>query len=120
MQEPWIERVIREAQEAGTFDGLAGSGKPIPDIDRPYEASWWARRWVRAERTRAATVELARHVEAELPRLLASIVEDRVRAGLESLNTKIERHNKGASEVNGLPLLDIEGLLNGWVARRGG
>ena len=120
MQEPWIERVIREAQEAGTFDDLAGSGHPIPDIDQPYEASWWARRWVAAERQRAAMAELAHHVESELPRALAAAVEHEARAGLESLNTRIEEHNRRAPKTNGLPLLDIEELLTGWAARRGG
>ena len=120
MQEPWIERVIREAQEAGVFDDLAGSGQPIPDIDRPYEDSWWARRWIRVERGRAVTAQLATRVQAELPRVLASTVESEVRAGLESLNTRIEEHNSSAPEVNGLPLLDIEALLTGWATRRGG
>lgn len=120
MHEPWIERVIREAQEAGTFDGVAGSGKPIPDLDQPYDPSWWARRWIARDRRRDAATELARHVAEELPRLLAGSVEHKVRAGLESLNTKIEEHNERVPQVNGLPLLDIEELLRGWVVRRGG
>ena len=120
MQEPWIERVIREAQEAGEFDDLAGSGRPIPDIDRPYEASWWARRWIGAERQHDATVELARHVDSELPRVLATTVEHKARAGLESLNAEIEEHNGSVPESNGLPLLDTEELLTAWAARRGG
>lgn len=120
MHEPWIERVVREAQEAGTFDDVAGAGKPIPDIDQPYDASWWARRWAGAERQRAAAADLARYVAAELPRLLAGTVEHNVRAGLESLNAKIEEHNERVPKVNGLPLLDIEELLTGWVVRRGG
>jgi hypothetical protein len=40
---------IREAQEQGLFDGLPGAGKPIPDIDEPYDELWWVKRWVRRE-----------------------------------------------------------------------
>lgn len=120
MHEPWIERVIREAQEEGVFDDVPGSGKPIPDIDRPYDASWWARRWIGDERRRQTTNELASYVETEVPRQLAGTVEHKVRAGLESLDTKIEEHNEGVPKVNSLPLLDIEELLRGWAVRRGG
>jgi len=64
MNEPWIERVIREAQQAGKFDGVEGAGRPIPDLDRPYEPGWWARKWVHRERQRVATIELTREVES--------------------------------------------------------
>ena len=120
MHEPWIERVIREAQESGKFDDVAGSGEPIPDLDRPYDASWWARRWVTRERQRDATITLAREVEQELPRLLAGTVEDRLRTGLESLNTKIREHNSAAPKGNDLPLLDVDQLLREWAKRRSG
>ena len=120
MHEPWIERVIREAQEAGKFDDVAGSGEPIPDIDQPYDAGWWARRWVARERQRDATIELGRLIERELPRVLAGTVEHKTRSGLESLNTKIREHNQRAQEGNDLPLLDVDRLLEEWAHRRGG
>jgi len=47
--ETWIDRQIREAQERGDFDGLAGAGKPIPNLDRPFTAERWARDWVTRE-----------------------------------------------------------------------
>lgn len=58
--EPWIERKIREAAEAGEFDDLEGSGKPIPDIDVPYDPAWWARRWVERDRRLDAITRAAR------------------------------------------------------------
>ena len=111
MHEPWIERVIREAQEAGKFDDIAGAGAPLPDLDRPYDPAWWARRWVASERLREQTLELVRHIDAELPRLLAGSVEHEVRAGLESLNTRIERHNAQSAEGNAVPRLDVGRLM---------
>lgn len=119
MHEPWIERVIREAQEAGKFDDVPGTGEPIPDIDRPYEPGWWARRWIARERQREASAELAHAVERELPRVLAGTVEHETRSGLESLNTKIKAHNARATEGNDLPLLDVDRLLKEWTQRRG-
>ena len=118
MHEPWIERVIREAQEAGKFDNVAGTGEPIPDIDRPYEAGWWARRFIARERHREASVDLARAIERELPRILSGTVEHETRAGLESLNVRINEHNAGAPKGNDLPLLDVECLLKEWSQRR--
>jgi hypothetical protein len=48
-----VERVaenrIREAIEEGKFDDLPGYGKPIADIDEPYDPLWWVKKWVRRE-----------------------------------------------------------------------
>lgn len=38
--------------EAGEFDDLPGAGKPIPDLDRPYDPEWWARKLIERERLR--------------------------------------------------------------------
>jgi hypothetical protein len=43
------ENRITHAIEEGQFDNLPGLGKPIPDIDEPYEPMWWAKQWVRRE-----------------------------------------------------------------------
>ena len=118
MHEPWIERVIREAQEAGEFDDVPGTGERIPDLDRPYDPGWWARRWIARERQRAETAELARFVEHNLPLILAGTVEHKTRSGLESLNAKIKEHNERAPDGNYLPLLDVDRLLEEWVQRR--
>jgi hypothetical protein len=50
------ENRIREAMENGDFDDLPGLGKPIPDIDEPYDPDWWVKQWFRRERlTQALT-----------------------------------------------------------------
>lgn len=50
--ETWVERKTREAVEAGEFDDPAGAGEPIPDLDRPYDPAWWARKWMERDRRR--------------------------------------------------------------------
>ncbi|MGH8914970.1 MAG: DUF1992 domain-containing protein [Acidimicrobiia bacterium] len=46
------ERLIREAIEAGAFDDLPGSGKPLSGAGRPDDELWWVRSWVRRNSTR--------------------------------------------------------------------
>lgn len=64
-----IERVaenrIREAVAQGRFDNLAGAGKPIADLDEPFDELWWVRRWVRRE-----------NLTREMPRALARAVRE--------------------------------------------
>jgi len=52
---------IRQAMEEGQFDELPGLGKPIPDIDEPYDPMWWVKQWVRREKLGA---ELARGLKS--------------------------------------------------------
>jgi hypothetical protein len=116
MQEPWIERLIREAQEAGKLDVTKGAGEPITGLNAPYDPAWWAKRLVRTERQRQEAAELGREIDSELPRLLAGCVMSDIRAGLESLNAKIQAHN-ARSPGNALSLLDVEQLMKERTSR---
>jgi hypothetical protein len=115
--EPWMERVIRQAQEAGKLDTAAGAGKPIPGLSRPYDPSWWARRWIASDRDREQAAELTRTVERALPRVLARATLTDIRTGLESLNATIAEHNN-AYPANRLQLLDIGRLISERASRR--
>ena len=48
-----IERIaenrILQAIEEGQLDDLPGLGRPIPDVDEPYDPDWWVKRWIRRE-----------------------------------------------------------------------
>lgn len=44
---------IRQAMEEGQFDDLPGFGKPIPDIDEPYDPMWWVKKWMKREKLSA-------------------------------------------------------------------
>lgn len=39
--ESWVERQIHDAQQRGEFDGLAGTGKPLPCRAEDRDEHWW-------------------------------------------------------------------------------
>jgi hypothetical protein len=110
-QESWVERVIREAGEAGEFDDLLGHGKPIPRLDRPYESTWWARTWMERDRRNHAVTALAAKLRRELPRLMAGADPNVIRAGLRNFNEQIAAVNDGIPDDDKLPVLDIDRLM---------
>lgn len=103
--------MIREADEAGEFEGLPGAGKPIDDLDLVYEPAWWAKRFVERQRLSDAAVALATRVREELPGLLACKDQGRARTGLDALNDDIIRWNAQAPDAERLPMLEVERLL---------
>lgn len=48
--ETLADRLISEAMEAGAFDKLAGSGRPLPGTGMHDEDGWWIRGWVERNR----------------------------------------------------------------------
>ncbi len=63
------EQRIREAMELGAFDNLPGQGRPIPDLDLPYDPDWWIKKWLAGqrleERPRGTEVRLAKVAAVE-------------------------------------------------------
>ncbi|MGF1598460.1 MAG: DnaJ family domain-containing protein [Acidimicrobiales bacterium] len=55
------DRRIAEARAAGLFDGLAGAGQPIPDLDQVLPPGWWATRLIETERRRDEADRRRRH-----------------------------------------------------------
>jgi hypothetical protein len=49
--EPRVDRIIREAMEAGEFDRLAGEGAPIPGAGSVDDEMWWVRSWLKRNRS---------------------------------------------------------------------
>jgi hypothetical protein len=94
MHEPWIERVLREARERGEFDDLSGHGKPISDLDRPYDPAWWARKFADRERLQERSGALTAAVRRELPRLIADRDRARARRRVDELNAEIAALNE--------------------------
>ena len=60
MIERAAENRIQEAQELGAFENLPGAGKPIPDIDGPFDENAWVRNWIERERLKQAVDEQKR------------------------------------------------------------
>jgi hypothetical protein len=106
-----VERLIRDAEAAGEFDNLPGSGKPIDDLDQPYEPEWWARRFAARQRLGDDAVDLATRLRRELPRILASRNDAAVRADVEALNVEIARLSADLPESERRGGLDVDRLL---------
>lgn len=89
--ESWVDRQIREAVERGEFDDLPGLGKPIPDIDRPYDEMWWVRRKLEREGVSALPPALALRKEAEraMAEAMRARSETEVRRIVADLNDQI-------------------------------
>jgi hypothetical protein len=106
-----VERIIREAQEAGEFDHVPGRGKPIPGIGQTYEPTWWVRSWVERERRNDAVTALTARLRHELPRLLASSDPTVIRSGVDGLNAEIAALNGDLAPDEWLAQLDVDRLL---------
>lgn len=61
------ENKIRQAIEEGRFDRLPGAGRPLPDLDEPYDPDWWVKKWIARERMEQLGRE-RRETEQEAPR----------------------------------------------------
>jgi hypothetical protein len=114
---------IRDAQERGEFDNLPGAGKPIPDIDEPYDPMWWIKKKVREEGVNVAPpgVQLQQEVEDALAGLGSLSTEKQVRELIGSLNKRIRRAN--AMTIQGpmttLTVIDEERAVQRWRQARG-
>lgn len=102
--ESWIDAQVRQARDRGEFDDLPGAGKPIPDIDRPYDENWWIKKKLRSENVSLLppTLRLRREAEDTVAEARTARTEKRVRELLEGLNKKIREMN--ANVVPGPPL----------------
>ncbi|MCZ7645852.1 MAG: DUF1992 domain-containing protein [Planctomycetota bacterium] len=54
------ERRIQEALKSGAFENLPGAGKPIPDLDQPYDELWWLKKLLKREELTGLPREAAR------------------------------------------------------------
>jgi len=106
-----VERAIQAAQEAGEFDDLPGSGRPIPGIDRPYDPAWWVRNWVERDRADAEVRELSARLRREVPQAVGLEDAAEARARLEALNQAIDRVNAQNNGSIALARVDVDRLL---------
>ena len=60
------DRLIREAIERGEFNDLPGAGKPIADLDKPYDPQWWVESFLDRERSSDAAVAERDAIHAKL------------------------------------------------------
>lgn len=108
--ETWLEKALREAEERGEFDDLPGKGKPIPDLDRPYDPAWWARKFAHRERLRDRLVDLAATVRRELPGLIAERDRERAQRRVDELNAQIAELNEELAAEDRMRLVELPEL----------
>ena len=117
-----VERQIREAQERGEFDDLPGAGKPLPDIDRPYDELWWVRRKMRSEGLSylPPSLQLRKDREHALARVARARSEAAVREIVQETNEHIRLVNRTGLEgpPSQVAPLDEEQVVIRWRERR--
>ena len=93
--ESFVERQIREAQEAGAFDNLPGFGKPLAELDEPDDDLWWVKSLLKRERLSILppSLEILRTVEEGLQAIAGLRQEEDVRRAVAQLNEKIRKAN---------------------------
>ena len=116
--ESWIDRQIREADERGEFDDLPGAGKPIPDLDKPFDELWWVKDKLRREGLSYMPPSVALRKEAGDALLAASRAasEAEVRNIISAINEKIREANRNV--IAGPPLMlvpyDVNRVVREW------
>ena len=120
--ESFVDRQIREAQERGEFDRLAGRGRPLPDLDRPRDEGWWIRRKLKDEQfTRLPpALQLRKDRDDARARIAAAVTEDEARRILAEINAHIRYTNAriaGGPPSTVMPL-DEEATMQAWRASR--
>ena len=116
--ETWIDRQIREGIERGDFDGLAGHGKPLADVDRPHDELWWVRNKLQAEGVSylPPTLALRKDVEDARDAITTAGSEDEVRTLVADINERIRAVNRQATSgpPSNLMPLDVERSVETW------
>jgi hypothetical protein len=123
--ESWIDKQIREAEERGEFDNLPGAGKPIPDIDKPYDEMRWVANWVRREGVSTdvllpTPLQLRKEIH-DLPGAVRSLrTEQAVRAKIDELNKRIRDWTlvpHGGPQIAVFPV-EADDVVEQWRADR--
>lgn len=91
--ETWVERQIREAMDRGEFDDLPGAGKPIPDLDKPYDELWVQRSIRGGDLSTEALLPTPLRLRKEIAQLPDTVrelpSEDAVRDAVLKLNMQV-------------------------------
>jgi hypothetical protein len=117
----WIEQLIGTAREEAALEDLPGAGKPIADLDKPYDPDWWVKQLVRREQVSMlpSSLELLRKVESTVASIWRLSSEPEVRTRVTALNAEIAKVNTRATEgpPTRLAPLDIEAFVAEWRRR---
>jgi hypothetical protein len=120
--ETWVDKQIREATDRGEFKDLPGKGKPIPDLDEPYDDAWWIKKKLRRESLSVLppAAALRKKAEEALEKALQATTEGEVREILAVINDKILdaiRKPPSGPPVDIVPF-DVDRAVCEWRERR--
>ena len=117
-----VEGRIRAAMEAGEFDNLPGSGKPIPDLEDDYHELWWVKNLLKRENLSLLPegLEFRKEIAHELDVIPTLASAEEVKSRVEKLNQKIVALNaRGVSGPGGgIVPVNLERVLAYWEGRR--
>ncbi|KAA1399388.1 DUF1992 domain-containing protein [Aeromicrobium ginsengisoli] len=122
-QAQWVELQVQQAMRRGDFDNLAGTGKPIPDLDAPHDPDWWLKRLIERERiTGVLPPALALRTEdARMDETLdRETTTEGVRRVIDDFNARIVEARR---QLQGGPpvitrLRDADDEITAWQERR--
>jgi hypothetical protein len=121
--ESWVDKQIREAEERGEFADLPGAGKPLRNLDGPYDELWWVREKMEREDLTYLPPSLALRKDAEdaLTEARRARTETEVRRIISGVNARIRAaitHPPEGPPLNLAPF-DIERVVREWRESRG-
>lgn len=123
--ETWIEHQITQAQERGAFEGLEGTGRPLPQRVKEQTSYEWALEWARRQQADPKDLlppgmALRREREDLALRVPQLPSEAAVRATVAEFNARVEAHwrrpQDGPDAVPGLA--DEDALVRLWQVTR--
>lgn len=116
--ESWIDRQIREAEERGGFQNLPGAGRPIPDLDKPFDELRWVKQKLRDEGLSymPPSIALRKETYDALNAAMDAQSEGELRSILTAINGKIREANRKTIEGPALMLVpyDVERVVRRW------
>ena len=99
--ETWIDKQIREGVERGLFDDLPGTGKPLPDIDKPRDEDRWIKAKLQAEGVSylPPTLKVRKDLEDAIVAIGRAKSEDEVQTLATAFNRMAGRLEEQTSEL---------------------
>jgi DnaJ-like protein len=123
--ETWIDHQITQAQERGAFEGIGGTGQPLPRWDKEQTSYEWALEWARRQQADPRDLlppgmALRREREDLALRVPQLPSEAAVRAMVAEFNARVEQHwRRPADGPDAVPgLADEDALVRLWHATR--
>lgn len=120
--ESWIDRQVRRAEERGEFADLPGAGRPLPDLDQPFDELRWVKAKLRQEGLSymPPSVALRKEAHETLEAARRASSEDEVREIVAGLNERIREANRRGIRGPSLMLVpfDAERIVRDWRRRR--